>query len=179
MSTGVRSYEILRMAIDAIGDKLVARGTGYDRSTVHRMARHPMDAEDPDATGAANVLDRLEGLVQELGFRPAGRPVVRVLRGWLEDACERALGAGGSEPLTAERLSRQTSGILREVADVIDACGGEEIDARRLVQQIGEAQEALDRLARAALAGVEAAPESPRAGSFTRAQRGFDSPSPP
>lgn len=147
----METWQIIRLAIDETSDVAIAQGTGYDRSTIHKMGRHPADVENPDATGVQNFLDRVEGFIHQLAVRPKGRPVLRVLRTWFNAKCDEAVG-GDTCALTAEELSQHTARICKEFGELVTECRPGDCDTRRLVKEGAEAVEAIERLMRAAIA---------------------------
>lgn len=150
----METWQIVRAAIDAITDKAVAYAMGYDRGTVHRMARHPQDADDPDGTGSKNIFDRVEGLIQALAVRQAGRPVLTTLRAWFNGVCDDALGLTTPEPLTPEALSQHTALMCREFGEMVSECRPGDCDHERLIREATQCRDAIDRLIRAAMRGT-------------------------
>jgi len=71
----MRSYEILRHVIEAVGTKQVAADLRVSSSLVYKWCAEPPEEEGDDASGARNPLDRVVSLCVSTGDR---RPI-----GWL------------------------------------------------------------------------------------------------
>lgn len=140
--------------IDAGGPKRIANAIHRDVSTVYRYARNPMDASDPDGTGAPGPLDLLEAVVQVLAARPGARVALRKLHLWTDSLCRGALDRGERRPETNEQLMARATTALRELADVIDECRKEDPDEARLIHECCEVTEVLAQIIGAAEAGM-------------------------
>lgn len=65
----MRSYEVLREAADKVGVKMLAAKLRISPALVYKWCEES-DAEDPDASGSLNPLDRLREIVQLTGHIP-------------------------------------------------------------------------------------------------------------
>lgn len=153
----IATYRLIRGWIDAINDKRVARALGYDRGTVHRMARHPADADDPDGTGSLNLLDRLEGIVEALAVHPQGRAEIELLDQWWETLILRACGDPDGTLLGSEALTRHAAEMCREFGELLSECRPGACDHERLAREGSDVLAAVGRLVRAAYAARGAA----------------------
>jgi len=153
------THELMRRIIDTVGAKVVAHALHLSLSHVYRMARHPMDADDPDGTGTRNDLDRIEMLVDVLAARPHARPVLRELHLWFDALFRRALDREEPAPLTDIELARRLGHVVREFGEFLETCDARDLDPKRVWQEGSEALDAIERLLRAVQAGVKAADE--------------------
>jgi len=62
----VKSWEVLRAAVDRVGVKAVAAKLKLSSALVYKWCQQP-SSEDPEASGARNPLDRLKLLFQTTG----------------------------------------------------------------------------------------------------------------
>src|SRR5690606_38807911 len=108
-----------------------------------------------DGTGTRNDLDRIEMLVDVLAARPHARPVLRELHLWFDSLFRRALGREEPAPLTDVELAHRLGHVVREFGEFLETCDARDLDPKRVLQEGSEAMDAIERLIRAAQAGVE------------------------
>lgn len=142
----IETWELFDRLNKAAGPKRIANALGVALGSVYRWGRHPMDADQPDGTGAANPLDRLEMLVEVLAMRPNARPVLIELQLWTKHLFARSLGQWQHQPMTDEKRVGKAARCLREFADFIEAAGEGELDPERLHKEAGEAIDAIEAL---------------------------------
>lgn len=155
--------DLYRHAIDAVGAKRVAHALGLSLSHTYRLQRPTMDV-DADGTGARSDLDRLETLVDLLAARPAGRPVLIELRGWMARLFDRALGAWAEADLSEDAFTAQVGRAVQEFGEALTCCRAEVLhqsERRRALRK--ELREAI-----AALEGLDRSLEEPAAGDALR-----------
>src|SRR5689334_25053600 len=58
----MKSYEVIRQAVDEPGVKAVAAALKVSPALVYKWCEQPADTEDPDQSGAKNPLDRVREL---------------------------------------------------------------------------------------------------------------------
>ena len=59
MSLPMKSYEVIRQAVDEPGVKAVAAALKVSPALVYKWCEQPAEADDPDQSGAKNPLDRV------------------------------------------------------------------------------------------------------------------------
>lgn len=150
------SYELFKDAIEAIGARKVARALGLQSvSSAYRLARHPMDEDDPDGTGARNDLDRLEQLMDVLAAHPHARPVLIRFRLFFDGTFRRALDHEEVLPLTSDRVADKAARLCKEFGELLAEMPS--MDPDRIVNEGSELMAVLDRLIQAAEATKEEA----------------------
>ncbi len=60
----MKSYEVIRQATDDPGVKAVAAALGVSAALVYKWCEPPENAQDPDASGARNPLDRVREMYE-------------------------------------------------------------------------------------------------------------------
>lgn len=111
----MKSYEVIRQAVDEPGVKSVAAALKVSAALVYKWCEAPADAEDPEQSGAKNPLDR----VRELYLVTKDIRLVR----WL---CNSADGFFVSNPVPDLRKSldesvfSQTRQMVREFSELLD-----------------------------------------------------------
>ncbi len=108
----MRSYEVLKRAADRVGVKALAADLRLSPALVYKWCQD-WDADDPDASGARNPLDRLADVVRVTG----DREVVN----WL---CHEAGGFyvtnPGDPPVdVATELLGNTQGLVKEFSQLL------------------------------------------------------------
>ena len=98
----MKSYEVIRSAVDEPGVKAVAAALKVSPALVYKWCEPPADSEDPDQSGAKNPLDR----VREMYMLTKDIRLVR----WL---CNEAGGFYVSNPVPEIRKSRDETIRLR------------------------------------------------------------------
>lgn len=149
-----QTWELWKMAIDAVGVRPLARAYGVTEATVYRWARPPVH-EDPDGTGAPNPTDRIESAVEALAFREAGRPVLRIWRMHHDALYSQALDGAAPRPISPSELKTKLPKLLREFADVVEAVGADEVCAKAIAKEWSELVDLGERLIPRVWAGVE------------------------
>lgn len=153
MSDQIETHQIMGHALEVAGAKRVAHTLGLSLGHTYKLARHPMDASDPEGTGVRNDLDRIEALADLLASRPGGAAVLVEMREWFDGLFERALGTRPSAGLTPERMASEASRTLTEFGQFIAECRPGAYDPERLVREGAEAVAAIESLMRAAAMG--------------------------
>ena len=112
----MKSYEVIRQAVDEPGVKAVAAALKVSPALVYKWCEPPAEADDPDQSGAKNPLDR----VREMYLLTKDIRLVR----WL---CNQAGGFYVSNPVPELRKSvdesifNETRGMVREFSELLDA----------------------------------------------------------
>jgi hypothetical protein len=125
----MKSYEIIRHAVDDLGVKAVAGGLKVSAALVYKWCEPPAEHADPEASGAKNPLDR----VREMFLLTKD---IRLIR-WL---CNEAGGFFVSNPVpdlrkTAdETIFDETREMVRDFSELLDAVteslqGDQQVDA--------------------------------------------------
>src|SRR2546421_10136939 len=91
----MKSYDVIRQAVDEPGVKAVAGALKVSPALVYKWGEQPADNEDPDQSGAKNPLDR----VREMVLLTKDIRLIRFL-------CNEAGGFSISNPVPAPRLPR-------------------------------------------------------------------------
>ncbi len=112
----MKSYEVIRQAVDEPGEKAVAAALRVSPALVYKWCEPPADEADPDQSGAKNPLDR----VRELFLQTKDIHLIR----WL---CNEAGGFFISNPeIPAPRKSldesifAETRGMVRDFSELLD-----------------------------------------------------------
>ena len=111
----MKSYEVIRKAVDEPGVKAVAAALKVSPALVYKWCEPPADSDDPDQSGAKNPLDRVREMY-------ALTKDIRLIR-WL---CNQADGFFVSNPVPEIRKSRdeaiftETRGMVREFSELLD-----------------------------------------------------------
>lgn len=144
------SYQVYHRAIEAVGAKKLAHALDLSLSHTYRLARHPMDSNDPDGTGGRNDLDRFEALGDVLAAHPkTGLPTLALLHGWMEERFSRWLGRANPAPLADSHLATKAGELCREFGELlVEARPG--FDADRVVKEASEVIAVLQLLIRSA-----------------------------
>jgi hypothetical protein len=112
----MKSYEIIRQAVDEQGVKAVAASLKVSPALVYKWCEPPAEHDDPDQSGAKNPLDR----VRELYHKTRDIHLVR----WL---CNEASGFYVPNPTPAgaknrdESIFKETRTMVREFSDLLHA----------------------------------------------------------
>jgi hypothetical protein len=112
----MKSYEVIRQAVDEQGVKAVAAALKISPALVYKWCEPPAEHEDPDQSGAKNPLDR----VRELFHKTRDIHLIR----WL---CNQAGGFYVANPMTELRKSRdetifaETRQMVGEFSDLLHA----------------------------------------------------------
>ena len=115
-SITMKSYEVIRQAVDEPGVKAVAAALRVSPALVYKWCEPPADADDPDQSGARNPLDR----VREIYMLTKD---IRVIR-WL---CNEAGGFFMANPEVDlskspdESIFTQTREMMRDFTELLDA----------------------------------------------------------
>jgi hypothetical protein len=111
----MKSYEVIRTAVDEPGVKAVAAALKVSPALVYKWCEQPADNEDPDQSGAKNPLDR----VREMYLLTRDIRLVR----WL---CNEAGGFFVANPVPELRKSLDetifagTRSMVREFSELLD-----------------------------------------------------------
>ena len=112
----MRSYEVIRQAVEEPGVKAVAAALRVSPALVYKWCEPPAEADDPEQSGAKNPLDR----VREMYHLTKD---IRLIR-WL---CNEAGGFFVSNPEVSaprrtldERIFGETRGMVREFSELLD-----------------------------------------------------------
>jgi hypothetical protein len=112
----MKSYDVIRGAVEEPGVKAVAAALRVSPALVYKWCEPPADTEDPDQSGAKNPLDR----VKEMYLLTKDIHLIR----WL---CNEAGGFFVSNPVpelarTLEaNIFMETRGMMREFSELLDA----------------------------------------------------------
>ena len=111
----MKSYDVIRQAVDEPGVKAVAAALKVSPALVYKWCEPPADEEDPDQSGAKNPLDR----VREMYLLTKD---IRLIR-WL---CNEAGGFFVSNPVPEirktldEQIFTETRSMVREFSELLD-----------------------------------------------------------
>jgi hypothetical protein len=113
----MKSYEVIRQAVDEPGVKAVAAALRVSAALVYKWCEPPEGADDPDASGAKNPLDR----VREMYEITKDIRLIRYL-------CNEAEGFFVANPKTPppgksldENIFGETRSMVREFSELLDA----------------------------------------------------------
>ena len=112
----MKSYEVIRTAVDEPGVKAVAAALKVSPALVYKWCEQPADTEDPDQSGAKNPLDR----VREMYLLTKD---IRLIR-WL---CNEAGGFYVANPVPElrrtldETIFGETRGMVRDFSELLEA----------------------------------------------------------
>jgi hypothetical protein len=112
----MKSYEVIRAAVEEPGVKAVAAALRVSPALVYKWCEPPADSEDKDQSGAKNPLDRVAEMYQLTKD-------IRLVR-WL---CNQAGGFFVANPVMDVRRSveanifSETRGMVREFSELLDA----------------------------------------------------------
>jgi hypothetical protein len=112
----MKSYEVIRQAVDEPGVKAVAAALKVSPALVYKWCEQPADSEDPDQSGAKNPLDR----VREIYSLTKDIRLVR----WL---CNEAGGFYIANPdpqlrrPLEESIFSETRSMVRDFSELLDA----------------------------------------------------------
>lgn len=111
----MKSYEVIRQAVDEPGVKAVAAALRVSPALVYKWCEPPADEDDPEQSGAKNPLDR----VRELYLQTKDIHLVR----WL---CNEAGGFFVNNPVPElrksldENIFAESRGMVREFSELLD-----------------------------------------------------------
>ena len=112
----MKSYEVIRNAVDEPGVKAVAAALKVSPALVYKWCEPPAEADDPEQSGAKNPLDR----VREMFMLTKD---IRLIR-WL---CNEAGGFFISNPVPElrrtldETIFGETRSMVRDFSELLDA----------------------------------------------------------
>lgn len=112
----MKSYDVIRQAVDGPGVKAVAAGMKVSAALVYKWCEPAADENDPEQSGTKNPLDRLAELVRETGD-------LRLVR----YACNQAGGFYVPNPEPAangnldQNIYRQTRTMVRDFSELLDS----------------------------------------------------------
>lgn len=112
----MKSYEIIRHAVNDLGVKAVAAGLKVSPALVYKWCEPPAEQDDPEASGAKNPLDR----VREMFLLTKDIHLIR----WL---CNEAGGFFVSNPVPElrktpdETIFDETREMVRDFSELLDA----------------------------------------------------------
>jgi len=112
----MKSYEIIRNAVEELGVKAVAAGLKVSAALVYKWCEPPAEQDDPEASGAKNPLDR----IRELYLLTKD---IRLIR-WL---CNEAGGFFAANPVPDLRKSPdetifdETREMVRDFSELLEA----------------------------------------------------------
>lgn len=111
----MKSYEVIRKAVDEPGVKAVAAALKVSPALVYKWCEPPADESDPDQSGTRNPLDR----VRELYLQTREKDLIN----WL---CHEAGGFFVANPqrdpdrALEERIFNATRGMVRDFSRLLD-----------------------------------------------------------
>ncbi len=112
----MKSYEVIREAVDEPGVKAVAAALKVSPALVYKWCEPPADEVDPDQSGAKNPLDR----VREMYLLTKDIRLIRFL-------CNEAGGFYVSNPVPEirksvdEEIYAETRAMVRDFSELLDA----------------------------------------------------------
>jgi hypothetical protein len=112
----MKSYEVIRQAVDEPGVKAVAAALRVSPALVYKWCEPPADENDPDQSGAKNPLDRLRDIYLLTKD-------IRLIR-WL---CNQAGGFYVSNPVPEirksidEEIYKETRAMVRDFSELLEA----------------------------------------------------------
>jgi hypothetical protein len=112
----MKSYEVIRQAVDEPGVKAVAAALKVSPALVYKWCEPPADENDPDQSGAKNPLDRLRDIYLLTKD-------IRLIR-WL---CNQADGFYVSNPVPEirktidEAIYKETRAMVRDFSELLEA----------------------------------------------------------
>jgi hypothetical protein len=115
-SVSMKSYEVIRQAVDEPGVKAVAAALRVSPALVYKWCEPQPDSEDPDQSGTRNPLDR----VREMYLLTKD---IRLIR-WL---CNQADGFFVANPVPEirktvdEQIYLETRAMVRDFSELLDA----------------------------------------------------------
>ena len=111
----MKSYEVIRQAVEEPGVKAVAAALKVSPALVYKWCEQPADANDPDQSGARNPLDRVRDMYMLTRD-------IRLVR-WL---CNEAGGFFVANPVPElrktmdETIFIETRSMVREFSELLD-----------------------------------------------------------
>jgi hypothetical protein len=138
---------MMRRASEVAGVKRLAAAMGCGTAHMHRLLRDPADLSDnPDATGARNMLDHVEAACGVLATRgDEGRVVLVEWREWFDGLFELLLGERPAT-LTAQRRQHHVATLSREFADVLRELVEDGADKAALRRELAELVQVAERV---------------------------------
>jgi len=115
----MKSYEVIRSAVDELGVKAVAAALRVSPALVYKWSEPPAEHADPDQSGAKNPLDR----VRELYLQTKDIHLIR----WL---CNEAGGFFVANPVPEfrrpkdETIVGETKLMVRDFSELLEAVTG-------------------------------------------------------
>jgi hypothetical protein len=112
----MKSYEVIRQAVDEPGVKAVAGALKVSPALVYKWCEPPPAGDDPDQSGAKNPLDRVREMFELTKD-------IRLIR-WL---CNQAGGFFCANPVpelrkpTGESVFQETQAMMRDFSELLDA----------------------------------------------------------
>ena len=112
----MKSYDVIRAAVDEPGVKAVAAALKVSPALVYKWCEPPGDGDDPEQSGAKNPLDR----VRDMYLLTKDIKLIR----WL---CNEAGGFFVSNPVpelpkfVEANIFNETRGMVREFSELLDA----------------------------------------------------------
>jgi len=112
----MKSFEVIRQAVDEPGVKAVAGALKVSPALVYKWCEQPADTEDPEQSGAKNPLDRVREMYELTKD-------IRLIR-WL---CNEAGGFFISNPVPElrrtldETIFGETRSMVRDFSELLDA----------------------------------------------------------
>ncbi len=112
----MKSYDVIRQAVDEPGVKAVAAALKVSPALVYKWCEPPAEADDPDGSGAKNPLDRVREMYELTKD-------IRLVR-WL---CNQADGFFVSNPVSSlrktldEAIFSETRSMVRDFSELLDA----------------------------------------------------------
>src|ERR687895_757046 len=112
----MKSYEVIRQAVDEPGVKAVAAALRVSPALVYKWCEPPANQDEPDQSGARNPLDRVRDMYQLTKD-------IRLIR-WL---CNEAGGFFVANPVPEirktidEQIYNETRSMFRGFSELVDA----------------------------------------------------------
>ena len=110
----MKSYEVIRQAVDGPGVKSVAAGLKVSSALVYKWCEPAAGDEDPEQSGTKNPLDRVAELYAQTGDLRLARWVCNAAGGFFVPNVERPRGS------LEANLYRQTRAMVRDFSELLD-----------------------------------------------------------
>lgn len=128
-----------------IGVRRFARAVGLAESTVYDWGREPMSIRNPDGTGALNLLDRIEGLIETGGSVPRARSTMLLLEQWIQGVFNRVLRGSDPDAISHAEIVTIARTCCREHGQAMDEALREGDDDVALMEAL-QTRDCYDRL---------------------------------
>lgn len=130
------------------GVRPLMRAAGLStESSGYRWGRAPLSDEDPDATGAVNLLDRFEAVARMLATYPRARWILLRLEAWTRALFDQLLRRDEIDVCDDELLSH-LGDLAREHGETLGKCLKEPMDCDEALREALEDRDVLEQVIR-------------------------------